>query len=124
MELIIRKCMKCGALVEVLNDCKCDDCGIKCCGESMRTFMPNAEDASFEKHLPVVEVSGNEVLVTVPHVMEEDHFIEWIEMISANKRERVILEIGKPANATFPYIKGSKIYSYCNKHGLWMSDVK
>lgn len=124
MELIIRKCMKCGALVEVLNDCKCDDCGIKCCGESMRTFMPNAEDASFEKHLPVVEVSGNEVLVTVPHVMEEDHFIEWIEMISANKRERVILEIGKPANATFPYIKGSKVYSYCNKHGLWMTDVK
>lgn len=124
MELIIRKCMKCGALVEVLNDCKCEDCGIKCCSESMRTFMPNAEDASFEKHLPVVEVSGNEVLVTVPHVMEEDHFIEWIEMISANKRERVILEIGKPANATFPYIKGSKIYSYCNKHGLWMSDVK
>lgn len=124
MELIIRKCMKCGALVEVLNDCKCEDCGIKCCGESMRTFMPNAEDASFEKHLPVVEVSGNEVLVTVPHVMEEDHFIEWIEMISANKRERVILEIGKPANATFPYIKGSKIYSYCNKHGLWMTDVK
>lgn len=124
MELIIRKCMKCGALVEVLNDCKCEDCGIKCCGESMRTFMPNAEDASFEKHLPVVEVSGNEVLVTVPHVMEEDHFIEWIEMISANKRERVILEIGKPANATFPYVKGSKVYSYCNKHGLWMTDVK
>ena len=59
MDLIIRKCMKCGALIEVLNDCKCENCGIKCCGETMRTFVPNAEDASFEKHLPVVEVVGD-----------------------------------------------------------------
>ena len=30
------KCMKCGAMVEVIKDCTCDDCGIKCCGETMK----------------------------------------------------------------------------------------
>ena len=31
-ELIIKKCLKCGALVEVINDCNCNECGITCCG--------------------------------------------------------------------------------------------
>ena len=34
-ELIIKKCQKCGALVEVINDCNCGDCRITCCGEPM-----------------------------------------------------------------------------------------
>ena len=124
MDLIIRKCMKCGALVEVLNDCHCENCGIQCCGEQMRSFMPNNEDASFEKHMPVVVIEGEEIVVSVPHVMEEDHFIEWIELIDNNRKYRQVLEIGKPAQARFPYEKGSKVYSYCNKHGLWSVDVK
>lgn len=124
MDLIIRKCMKCGAMIEVLNDCTCDNCGIQCCGEKMRTFAPNAEDASFEKHLPVVEVEGNEIVVTVPHVMEDEHYIEWIEFIANGRKQRQMLEIGKPAQARFPYIKGGVVYSYCNKHGLWSAEVK
>ena len=34
-KLVIRKCLKCGALVEIIKDCKCDNCEIKCCGEQM-----------------------------------------------------------------------------------------
>ena len=124
MDLIIRKCMKCGAMVEVLKDCTCENCGIQCCGEEMRTFTPNSEDASFEKHLPVVEIVGDEIIVTVPHVMEEDHFIEWIEMTANGRKQRQFLEIGKPAQARFSYVKGSIVYSYCNKHGLWSAEVK
>ena len=29
-------CEKCGAMVKVLVDCTCKDCGIKCCGEAMK----------------------------------------------------------------------------------------
>ena len=29
-------CAKCGALVKVLIDCTCENCGIKCCGETMK----------------------------------------------------------------------------------------
>ena len=28
-ELIIKKCQKCGAMVKVIEDCHCDNCGIK-----------------------------------------------------------------------------------------------
>ena len=30
-----KQCLKCGALVEVIKDCTCKDCGIRCCGEPM-----------------------------------------------------------------------------------------
>ena len=29
-------CEKCGAMVKVLVDCTCPNCGIKCCGEAMK----------------------------------------------------------------------------------------
>ena len=122
--MIIKKCMKCGAVVEVLHDCTCENCGIKCCGETMKTFIPNTEEASFEKHMPVYEVVGDEIVVTVPHVMEEEHFIEWIALVDGNSIQKEILVIGKDAKAKFPYKNGSMVYSYCNKHGLWSVEVK
>ena len=35
MEKIVL-CEKCGAMVKVLIDCTCCNCGIKCCGETMK----------------------------------------------------------------------------------------
>ena len=66
-ELIIKKCQKCGALVEVINDCNCNECGIACCGEPMIKLIPNSVDASFEKHNPP---------------LEKEHFIEWIALVN------------------------------------------
>lgn len=123
MELIIKKCLNCGAMVEVLKDCTCENCGIKCCGEQMQTMKPNSVDASFEKHLPVVHVKFDIVEVEVPHVMEDDHYIEWIAMVSDDKVCKKYFNPGEVAKTTFEYIEGSKVYAYCNKHGLWMSDV-
>lgn len=124
MELIIKKCLKCGAIVDVLNDCTCENCGIKCCGEQMKTLKANSEDASFEKHIPVVRVKFDVVEVEVPHVMESDHYIEWIALVTENEVQKKFLKPGDQAKVIFEYIEGSKVYSYCNKHGLWMSDVK
>ncbi len=124
MELIIKKCVKCGALVEVLKDCTCDECGIMCCGEEMKILNPNSVEASFEKHMPVVDVVDNEIIVKVPHVMEEQHYIEWIAVVDKTGIQKRMLEIGNDAFAKFPYRVESKVYSYCNLHGLWMLDVK
>ena len=43
------ECSKCGAMVKILEDCICDDCGIKCCGEEMKVLVPNSVDATAEK---------------------------------------------------------------------------
>lgn len=122
-ELLLKKCMKCGALVEVLKDCTCDDCGIKCCGEEMKALKPNSVDASQEKHLPKVEIIDSEIIVNVDHVMEDEHYIEWIALVSDNKIGKKYLLPANKAIVTFPYIKGSTVYSYCNKHGLWSTKI-
>ena len=54
-ELIIKKCKSCGAMVKVLKDCTCENCGIKCCGEEMEILVPNSVDAAVEKHVPTYE---------------------------------------------------------------------
>lgn len=71
-ELVIKKCSKCNTLIEVIKDCNCDNCSIKCCGEEMIELVPNSVDAAFEKHVPNYEVIDNRIIVTVNHVMEED----------------------------------------------------
>ena len=102
-ELNIKRCKSCGAMVKVLQDCTCDDCGIKCCGEEMETLVPNSVDASFEKHVPQVERVEDEIFVKVMHPMEKEHYIEWISMVK--------------------YVPNATVYAYCNKHGLWKKEI-
>ena len=123
-ELILKKCKSCGAMVKVLKDCNCDECGIICCGEQMSKVVPNSVDAAIEKHIPEYTGEGEKILVKVNHVMEEDHYIEWISMVSDKKECTVYLKPGETAETKFHYIPGSTIYAYCNKHGLWKKDVE
>ena len=119
-ELIIKKCNKCGALVKVFKDCP----DISCCGEEMRALVPNSVDAAIEKHVPVYEVKDGMIYVTVNHVMEEDHYIEWIDIVKDGKECITYLKPGMEAKAQCKYTPGSVIYAYCNKHELWKADVK
>ena len=123
-ELIIRKCKSCGAMVKVINDCMCGDCGIKCCGDKMDILVPNSTDASVEKHVPVYERIEDEIFVRVNHPMEKEHFIEWITLVKENVEYTVKMYPEQNAECRFKYIPGSTIYAYCNKHGLWKKDVE
>lgn len=123
-ELVLKKCTECGALVKIIEDCTCKDCGIKCCGKEMVKIVPNSVDAAVEKHVPTYEVKGRKIVVKVNHVMEEEHFIEWIGIIREGREGIVYLQPNRDAECEFDYEPGSKIYSYCNKHGLWEVEVK
>lgn len=123
-ELIIKKCKSCGAIVKVIEDCNCEGCEIKCCGETMEKLVPNSVDAAVEKHVPTYEKIGDEILVKVNHVMEKEHYIEWICMVNENKECMVKLYPEQEAEVRFPYKPHSTIYSYCNKHGLWKAEVE
>ena len=123
-ELIIKKCLKCGALVKVLEDCTCENCGIKCCGEEMKALVPNSVDAAFEKHVPTYEIKDGKIFIKVNHVMEEDHYIEWVSIVFDHKEVTTYFEPGKEAVAHCKYVPGSTIYAYCNKHGLWKAEVE
>lgn len=108
----------------VLRDCSCECCGIQCCDEDMVKLKPNSVDAAFEKHVPNYEIQGDKILVTVNHVMEPEHYIEWIALATDKQVYKRKFTPGEKPEAVFPYIKGAKLYSYCNKHALWSKDVE
>jgi len=116
------KCKKCGKIVAVLKSSPCDTI---CCGEAMAELKANTTDAAVEKHVPVVEVKGNTVEVSVgsvAHPMEEKHFIEWIAQESSGGLQIRDLKPGDAPKATFALAAGDQVtraYAYCNLHGLW-----
>ena len=123
-ELVIKKCTKCGATVKVLEDCRCEGCGIKCCGEEMKALAPNSAEASIEKHVPTYEVKDGKIYARVNHVMDEDHYIEWISICFEDKEVTTYFKPGEEPVAHCKYVPGSTIYTYCNKHALWKVNVE
>lgn len=122
-KLEVFKCGICGNIVEILHD----GAGrLVCCMEPMQLMVENTVDASREKHLPVIEKGNGSINVTVgsiPHPMEESHFIEWIEIITDGKAYRQFLKPGDPPEATFPVAAGKvTVREYCNLHGQWAAE--
>ncbi len=114
------KCDLCGNVVHKMNDAKGN---LACCGKDMRLLKANTMDASNEKHVPVIEVSGDTVTVTVgsvEHPMVEEHWIQWVALIAGEKVYINYLTPGQAPKAVFPKIADSfEAYEYCNLHGLW-----
>ena len=40
------------------------------------------------------------------------------------ENREVLLQPGDTPEMTVPYEKGALIYAYCNKHGLWKTEVE
>ncbi len=121
-KLQVYKCKDSGLTVEVLSDA---NCSIECCGKPMELVAENTVDASKEKHVPVITAGANggcKVTVgSVPHPMEPDHYIQWIEVINGSYVNRKYLKPGDAPEAEFYVPVSDKLIvrEYCNKHGLW-----
>jgi superoxide reductase len=117
----VYKCSVCGNIVEVLHTGVGE---LVCCGKPMNLLKENTEDASTEKHVPVVEKTGTGIKVKVgevPHPMEEAHFIEWIEVLTESKVYRKYLKPGDAPEAEFMIDSESitSVREHCNIHGMW-----
>jgi len=118
----IYKCNICGNVVEVLHT------GVGqlvCCGQPMELLKEKTMDVGSEKHVPMIEKTKTGIKVkigSVPHPMEEKHYIEWIQVIADGVGCRKFLKPGDKPEAEFN-IKADKIEAreYCNIHGLWKS---
>lgn len=99
-----------------------------CCGEEMKELVPNTTEASTEKHLPVVTIVGNTVMVeigSVPHPMEEKHYIQWVYLETKRGGQRKCLLPNEEPKVIFALDDDEVIavYEYCNIHGLWKTAV-
>jgi superoxide reductase len=118
--------MKCGTVIAILNN---SSCGTFCCDTEMVELKANEVDAAVEKHVPVVEVIGSNVLVKVgevEHPMGEDHYIEWIIIETGKGFQLINLEPGEKPEARFVLNEDENLvraYAYCNLHGLWKKEL-
>lgn len=121
----VYKCLTCGNIIEVLHGAAGK---LVCCGKTMDLLLENSIDAAVEKHIPVIEKSNDEIIVkvgSVAHPMTEEHFIEWIELITENKVYRKYLKPGEVPEAHFKVCSSTQQFTareYCNLHGLWKTE--
>ena len=119
-KLQIYKCSVCGNIVEVLHGGAGQ---LVCCGKPMEQLDEKTADATTEKHVPVIEKidGGYKVKVgSVSHPMQDEHYIEWIELLADGRAYRHFLEPGREPEAVFNIEADSvSAREYCNVHGLW-----
>lgn len=122
MEMKFYRCPVCGQIVAIV---KKTGAPLVCCGKPMEEIIPGTTDASQEKHVPVYEVKDGKVFVkigSVPHPMEEAHYIEWIALKTKYGNQRKALKPGDAPEAVFCICEGDEVeavYEYCNLHSLW-----
>ena len=118
----IYKCMICGNVVEVINS---GNGTLVCCGEDMKLMDERTKEGAGEKHLPVIEEKENGILIkvgSVPHPMENDHWIQFIEILSKDGYfYRKDLSPSDKPETEFNIKKQDilTVREFCNKHGLW-----
>ena len=118
----VYKCNVCGNIVEVLHAGTGE---LVCCGQPMELLNEKLQDAGNEKHVPVIEKTATGVKVkvgSIPHPMEEKHYIEWIELHANEAVYRKFLKpLDKPEAEFCVTEKKLSARDYCNIHGLWKS---
>ena len=94
----------------------------------MTELLPNTVEASTEKHLPLVTVSGSNISVqigSVLHPMENEHYIAFVYLETEHGGQRKSLKPGEEPKASFVVTddKPVAVYAYCNLHGIWKTEI-
>lgn len=121
----IYRCNICGNMVEVLH---IGTGKLECCQNTMELLKEREEGTGPEKHIPVLEETDQGVKIkvgSIPHPMEENHCIEWVEVVADDQIYRKVLKPGDVPEAEFNLklddISQIQIREYCSIHGLWKS---
>lgn len=118
----VYRCNVCGNIVEVLHEGVGE---LVCCGQPMELLKEKSEDEGNEKHVPIIEKTENGYKVkvgSVPHPMEEKHYIEWIELVADGITYRKFLKPNDLPEAEFCVIaENVSTREFCNIHGHWKS---
>jgi superoxide reductase len=118
--LQVYKCEICGNIVEVLHEGQGQ---LVCCNQPMKLLEEQTEEQGKEKHVPVIEKKDKAVKVkigSVPHPMEEKHYIEWVAIQTDKGVFRKFLKPGEKPEADFEITEDIlQAREYCNVHSLW-----
>ena len=116
------KCQVCGNVVQVL----LNGVGqLVCCEQPMTDMVPREESGNelAEKHTPVIEQEGDKRFVCLEmHPMTEEHYIQFIEIYSKDKKYLHLKFLEPSEKAKFDitnFDDDLETLELCNIHGLW-----
>jgi superoxide reductase len=121
------ECKKCGTIVGLVHEGKCLP---SCCDEPMEEMLAHeADEEGQEKHVPLVHEEDGKVYVKVGstlHPMDQDHYIDWIYLLTDKGAQRKVLHPGVSPEVIF-YISDDEVVldveAHCTKHGLWKASL-
>ena len=119
-------CKHCGNIIGYIHNAGVP---VVCCGEKMTELVPNTTDASTEKHVPVITVSGSTVKIDIgslPHSMTEEHHISWVYIQTEKGGQRKNLDVNSAPTIEFKLTDDDTLlaaFAYCNLHGLWKAEI-
>lgn len=108
-------CPVCGNVIHVMGEA-----AISCHGVQL---TPQEAEPSDEGHMVFIEGVEDEYYVRIDHDMTKTHYISFIAALSPDRLQLVRLYPEGNAEARFPVRGVKRILFYCNRDGLFSTDV-
>ena len=106
-------CPVCGNVIQTIGEAV-----VSCCGV---TLPPSEPEPADDEHLIRAEIVEDEYYVTLDHPMTRDHYISFLAAVSDQGVQFVKLYPEGNAEARFKIDRVSRLYAYCNRHGLFQA---
>ena len=97
--------------------------------EGYSVLDPSMSEGAGEKHIPLIEKTGQRIVVKVGsvfHPMTNEHSIGWVFLETEKGGQIVKLNPNSDPVAEFSVADGDEAvaaYAYCNLHGLWKMEI-
>ncbi|MBQ9493705.1 MAG: helix-turn-helix domain-containing protein [Oscillibacter sp.] len=104
-------CPVCGNVIQCAGEA-----AVSCCGITLPPLEPEPPDKDHEIRVERVE---DEFFVSVRHPMTKEHYISFLSAVSDQRVQFVKLYPEGGAEARFQMDGVTRLYAYCNRHGLF-----
>lgn len=108
-------CPVCGNVIHTMGEA-----AIACHGVQL---TPAQAEPSDEKHMIFLEGVEDEYYVRIDHEMTKQHYISFMAAMGPDRLQMVKLYPEGPAEARFQVRAVRRIYFWCNRDGLYYTDV-
>ncbi len=108
-------CPVCGNVIQSIGEAV-----VSCCGITLPPLEANPMD---EDHLIHLEIVEDEYFVSLSHPMKKDHYISFLAALSDQGIQFIKLYPEGNAEGRLKINRVKKIFAYCNRHGLFQTDV-
>ena len=109
-------CPVCGNIIQATGEAVMICCGI--------TLPPLEAEIPDSEHTINIESVEDEYYVTVDHPMTKTHYISFLAAVSDQSVQLTKLYPEGGAETRFKINRVERIYAYCNRHGLFMLDLR